>query len=100
MGIEIGVSMTRISTVPKWGQGRTSHQISCAVWMNPVEIRCSVSQLYSDQFRSVSGRPAVGRDSISFDRYELSPVSTPHQFGEFDERASSVGRCRSRRSHI
>ena len=69
------MSQTRTSTVPKLWCGRTSHQISRIVLMNPVSTMWLTSQTYSLQFRINVGSPAVGNPSISFERCECNPVS-------------------------
>ena len=88
-----GMSQIRTSTVPKLWCGRTSHQSSRMVLMNPVSTRLLRSQTYSDQLRMSGGKPAVGRVSMILLRWEWSPVFRPCQNGLLAERASSVGRC-------
>ena len=71
--------------------GRTSHQISRIVLMNPVSTMWLSSQRYSLQFRIKGGRPAVGRPSITLTRCECRPVFRPDQNGLLAESASKVG---------
>ncbi len=71
----------RISTVPKSGCGRMSHQTS--LMLRIVPARSSVSMYSSNCFQFVSrcGGPAVGSAPKVTARLEASPVSYPHQNG-------------------
>ena len=86
------MSQIRTSTVPNCMCGRTSHQISRVVRMNPVSTMWPISQRYSLQLRISGGRPAAGSPSMTLTRCECSPVARPFQNGLLAERARSVGR--------
>ena len=68
--------------------------------MKPVSTMLFKSQLYSDQFLIIGGRPAVGNVSITLLRWECKPVFRPCQNGLLTESASKMGKCWRIRSQI
>ena len=74
-------SQIRSSTVPKFGCGRMSHQISRIELMARASISVLMSSENSVQLSSICGTPAVGSPSNTLERDDASPVSRPFHQG-------------------
>src|SRR5262249_13401245 len=88
----MGMSHTRISSVPKNGCGRTSHQIFLALSMQLVRTSRLTKFSKSDHDENVSGMFVRGNRSKTLQRYDFRPVFIPIQNGELVESASRCGR--------
>jgi len=83
--------MTRTSTVPKRGCGRTSHHRKVGSGIAPARSSRSTDEHQSSSDEKRRGSPVRGKAWKTSVRADAKPVSRPCQKGEFAERASSRG---------